>query len=530
MALPALSLFHDQIDFGNSVLQQFNACPICHLPLIFSNDSSNTIRTLDSLWMGISSTFKQNIVQNSNLYGSYTAKKSNAEKCHYVSKTMIPEITRSFLYESPVIGGTMYPERIYYLNPDTRRLQNGKPFEYNFRTLIATLNIRRLNRAITMFNMTASQFFLGCRDCNAVHTAHHQVRHITIQHYNLQQPYTNTPSCVNMYSLIFDCMAEHDGGENRIVVDEWKAQTWLIQVWMYYCTIMFFAQNEAAQNRSKLHATYVAVPNVYYFHYAHRDVGLCDFYMSQLLCVSLYCNHDIEYNYMYLHQNFFARLPLWAKANQKFLTPIHSYNSLWRMVMGCDETVNQIFPVCTDLAWDLQATHYQTAADKYWLHNTRKIDICRKVTVFSNTWIKIIGDILTNFSTTQDIQVSKTYIDNRYPNDSMEIKSLLDFYYGNCVLNYNNSKRWIGCQTATNESYLTEIARRPTLTTTSTLLRQQGYSKHILYNYVKLSLARHKAVLYMTNELIDNPALSNERRLRNKYDKVVNYVQELISI
>lgn len=530
MALPSLTLFHDQIDFGNSILQQFNACPICHLPLVFSNEASNSNRTLDSLWMGISSTIKSGIVNNSNLYGSYIARKSNAEKCHYVSKTMIPEITRSFLYESPVIGGVLYPERIYYLNPDTVRMAGQKPFQYDFQSLIPALNIRRLNRAITMFNMTATQFFLGCRDCNAVHTAHHQVRYITIQHYNLQPPLNNTPSCVNMYSLIFDCLAEHDGIQNRILITEWKAQTWLIQVWMYYCTIMFFAQNEAAQNRTKLHANYRFYPNVYYFHYAHRDMGLCDFYMSQLLCVSLYCNYDIEYNYLYLHQTFFARLPLWAKANQKFRTPLHSYNSLWRMVMGCDETSNQTFPICIDLAWDQQANHYQQGPDKYWLHNSRKTTICRKVEIFSNTWIKIIGDMMTNFSTTQDLQSSKTYIDNKYPQDNAEIKSLLDFYHENCVRHYTNSKRWIGCQTPANNSFLVEMARAPTLTTTSRLLRSEGYNKHIFYNFVKLAVARHRAVLYMTNELVDDPNAAPERRLRNKYDKVVNYVHEIISI
>lgn len=530
MSLPFHQTFHDKIDFCNAILQQKNMCPICHLPLIFSNSQNLPARGLDDLWVNISKTMKEGINQNTNHYGMYNTK-SNVEKCHYVSKTMIPEVTRSFLYEPPAIGGEMYPEKIYYLNFNNNRLANDKPFSYDFRALLYHVSQRKVNRAIGFFNISATRFFYGCRDCNAIHTGHHQVRNVTIDSYNLiAQNLRNTPSCCNMYTLIFDCMAECDGQSNRILVDRFVCSTWLIRVWVYYCTIMFFAQNEAAYNRSKLHVDYRARPKIYYFHYAHRDIGICDFYMSQIICAFLFSNFDVEFDFLYLHQNFFSILPLWAERNQKFITPLHNYHSLWRMVMGCDETANVVFPVCTDLAFAPGSSKYQQGNNMYWLHSSEKQNICRKIATFASTWVDIIGNVMEIYSSTQDINATNAEIDNRYPADNTVIKDLFQFYYDNCVLFFAKSKTMVGFRDQNNQTYLNIVAAHPDLHSIHDLFRAQNLPKIMFYNYVKLSLPRHRAVLFLYDHVLDDPNQPVETKILKKYTDIRNFVLELITI
>ena len=531
MALPNYTLFHDKFDFVNSVLQQTNMCPICHLPLVFDR-MSDTAKTMDNIWCNIVKTMKNGVSKNSNFYG-YIGNKTNTEKCHFVSKTMVMEVQKTPLYESPAVGGVIYPDKNLYLKPELLRSSNEKLFDYDFMNLFYNVNDIKIKRALSFFNMSATKFFYGCKDCNAVHTAFYQVRAITISHYLLHPPLDNTPSCVNMYTLLFDCMAECDNRSNRIVANADACQTWLLRVWIYYCTIMFYAQNEAAHNRSKLHVDYRKKKKIYFFHYAPRDMGLCDYYMSQILCGFLYANFYIEYDYLTLHQFFFCRLAFWAEKENLFQTVKFNYRALWRMVMGCDETSADPLPICTDLATNASNTlSYQQAQNEYWLHPNQKPNICTKIQRFVSTWIDVIGNVMQTYSQLQDVGATEAAIDTLYPTQNQIVKNLFQFYYNHCVVYYAKRKNMIGFSDAVaNTRYFDLFALHPKISTIKTMFHDQMYNQSIWYNYMRIALPRHRAVLHLFNHVADDPNNNDaSSQILTKYNRIQNLTLELITI
>ena len=450
--LPDLKDWTSCYDYVHTVIKQMNSCPICHLPLIYNEpvylpdiDPPKFEEKSDYYWARIQQIMKEGAqIQNeSYLFGQQRKPgdkgllKTNGEKCHYVSKTMVPEISRPRLYETPAVIGLMRPEPQYYIAPPRRRIRNQhKLFDYNMAQLFPHgIAPHRLSRAGNFFQMSGTKYFLGCSDCNQCHTGHHQLSLIMDEAYKFNQTRTGMPKPANMYNMytaMFDSMANYTEPFGINVTEE-RCNTWQIELWIHYCSIMFLAQHASEQNRKKYTKWGVYT---YAFHYAHRDMGLCDFYMSQILAAILYCNYDIDVDFTWLHQSFLSNLALWAERNHLFISPKQSTHCLWRLVMGNKDT-NQIFPVYTDVAYGPNKNHYnKDHTDLYWLHVDNPCTvgnlISKKITEFCETWLKYIGMVIdvgnaragkTGYPATSNLDVSQFS-----PREQDIMKKLLEFY------------------------------------------------------------------------------------------------------
>jgi hypothetical protein len=337
MAFPRLTSGVSKLDFVDTLLRQKNACPICGMPLVWNENSDDEPNHYsDNVWGNIRRKMQEGwgisgrSAMPSDVFGVETGNRPNVQYCHYVASTYMPEITRPKLYQGTTLSN-MLREGKYYLHKDVARQPLHCLFEWEMNRLIQSTPQdmdRRLARFHSFFSVTGINFFLGCSDCNKMHTGHQSVTDMVNEMYPGTQ---NDVGVYNMYTLVYDSMS---GGQNFIGIDDIRAKTWHVELWITYCAIMFLAQNR----RSRLST----VDDPWYrMHYAPRDMGICDFYMSQILCALLYINYDIEVDFIWLHQNFMARLPQWARDVGKradgsplFVTPKPSYLSLWRMVMG----------------------------------------------------------------------------------------------------------------------------------------------------------------------------------------------------
>lgn len=382
-------------DWIRTLMKQGNSCPICHLPLMYDwpiNHRGRFEADTDYYWNITQQAMKKDEDNNTNLFGTYPDI-VNAEKCHYVASTYIPEITRPMLYETPALAGYLVPDDGFYLFPDRR---HERVVQYDIHALIPRKTpARRLLRVNDFLSITGTRWFLGCKDCNVSHTGNHQVALMVNEMYGAPfQPNDDAiTSVASVYTLMFDCM---NNGDNMIQVDETRCDTWQIELWINYCLIMFLAQNKSNQNRIKFKEEKLSSWK-YVFHYAHRDVGLCDFYMSQILAAILYARNDINCDFIWLHQNFLAILPIWAKRKGLFHGPENSYCSLWRLVMS-EKTQDKFLPRAKDLAYDSGDSYNDLKENVYWYNvsNVRVAagNVMDKIIEFTKTWLGPIGDAI----------------------------------------------------------------------------------------------------------------------------------------
>lgn len=491
MAYPVLEGWTDNFDFVNTIILQRNSCPICHLPLLYSapyikaldQTQSRWKRALayaspnqwrkdaDYYWAHIQYLMKSGVENESNLYGIRLDKKeeTNAQRCHYVSSTMVPELTRPVFYETPAVTCDMSPENGYYLKPNQPRTEAmHRLFNYDMQILFPNpIPPYRLARLSNFLSMTGTKWFLGCKDCNAMHTGHTQLRNIvkSVHAFQWAEAEEGTSNMHNMYTLLFDCMAEYNvPGPPHIVVDEYRAATWQVELWINYCSIMFMAQHASNVNREKLKTM---GPNNYAFHYAHRDMGLCDFYMSQILAAILYCNHDIDVDFIWLHQNFLCQLAIWARKNNLFDEPTLSSHCLWRLVMGNPEVNVDVFPVYTDVAnlTDPADPTKVTYADnhKYWWDDPNYANfgrtVTQKVTEFSQTWLKYIGMVISTGNQRYGIP-TKGYDDTHFSaRDNALLDDLFAFFNMRCELKFYKDIRCFSNQVKTIDGHTDAICR-----------------------------------------------------------------------
>lgn len=382
-------------DWLRTLLKQGNSCPICHLPLMYEwpLEKGGTLQAdTDYHWNLTQQAMKKDESNNTYLFGTYPDT-LNADKCHYVASTYIPEITRPMLYETPACVGNLLPDNGFYLFPDKI---HPPVVKWMIRSLIPPKTpARRLLRVNDFLSITGTRWFLGCKDCNMSHTGHHQVALMVSELYNIPFiPDNDTvKSVASVYTLMFDCMTS---GQNTIIVDEARCDTWQIELWINYCLIMFLAQNKSSENKTKFVDQKLTAWN-YIFHYAHRDMGLCDFYMSQILAAILYARNDINHDFIWLHQNFLVILPIWARKNGLYECPESSYNSLWRLVLS-DKNQDNYLPVAKELA-SANGTAYNDIDDNLYWYNVRDVrsaanKIMEKIIHFTETWLKPIGDAI----------------------------------------------------------------------------------------------------------------------------------------
>ena len=166
--------FAFQHDYANTIIRQRNACPICHLPLCYG--LGGDIQNSDSLWNDIQEIMKINVPNNTLLFGKESTA-VNAEVCHLVATTMIAEISKPLLYQTPVCTQPSFqPENGMYLYPAIQR--NRRLFSWDLRALFADPSIFRIARASEYLSLNGVNYFVACADCNMSHTGNHQIQSI----------------------------------------------------------------------------------------------------------------------------------------------------------------------------------------------------------------------------------------------------------------------------------------------------------------------------------------------------------------
>jgi hypothetical protein len=190
-----------------------------------------------------------------------------------------------------------------------------------------------------------------------------------------------------MYTMMFDNMADMTSPIPTITVDNDRIKNWQMELWLNYCMIMFLAQHHKSELSSK---QYKMGKHMYRFTYAHRDMGMCDFYMNQMLSLILYFNFDIDVDFIWLHQNFLVHIPKWAIANDLFVVNPgvrHDYDCMWRLVLGATSD-NVEFCVRTDII------------DEYWYDERnfmiKSENIIERITQFTATWLLPIGRVISS--------------------------------------------------------------------------------------------------------------------------------------
>jgi hypothetical protein len=376
--------FAFQHDYANTIIRQRNACPICHLPLCYG--LGGDIQNSDSLWNDIQEIMKINVPNNTLLFGKESTA-VNAEVCHLVATTMIAEISKPLLYQTPVCTQPSFqPENGMYLYPAIQRTR--RLFSWNLRALFADPSIFRIARASEYLSLNGVNYFVACADCNMSHTGNHQIQSMISIMFNRHQAAHADIFC--MYTLMFDCMADtfNVGNLPTINITAERAKTWQLELWLNYCTLMLMAQMHKHELSTK--NGYMGDAK-YRFLHAHRDMGMCDFYMNQILCLILYVRFDIEMDFIWLHQNFMVFIPEWAKASGHYRTNIavpgggqqnNDYSCMWRWVLGTPVN-NSVRGVRVDLS------------DPYWYvsrdFNAMGTFIVDRVTDFAAKWLYPIG-------------------------------------------------------------------------------------------------------------------------------------------
>jgi hypothetical protein len=177
---------------------------------------------------------------------------------------------------------------------------------------------------------------MACKDCNLSHTGDTELRTVFkgitggIANDHISEVYI-------MYTMLFDCMADPASLgpatpiTPTITYTNLRTMKWQLELWMNNCSIMFLAQHARSINMASRHAT---TQYLRMLHMAHKDMGLCDFYMSKMLAALLFVMVPIQVDFIWLHQNFLSLLALWARHEGVYRTTNIDYHCLWRWVMG----------------------------------------------------------------------------------------------------------------------------------------------------------------------------------------------------
>lgn len=389
-----------QYDIANTVIRQRNACPVCHLPLCYGEVNVKAevgviVDDPDCVWSQAQKIMKYHVTYSSNLYGRDPSM-VNAQICHLVGSTMIPEITKPILYQTPTCTEQQFrPEPGLYILPNFVRtaikhklIDWGDTFTnpQSQDSIFFNHNCIRMTRASEYLTLSGVHYFIACADCNMAHTGKYQIRKMMQIQYDDRK--LDEPDAFEIYTMIFDSMADdYTVRPPAIHVTEFRIKMWQLEVWLNYCVLMFIAQHHKQDISSK--ADQLGTDR-YRFTYAHRDMGMCDFYMNQILGLILYVNYDIDIDFISLHQNFLVYLPMWAKSKGKFAhdpaerptDPRHDYNCMWRWVLGREQS-QDYFATRTDLI------------DKYWYEDpnikNKSDHIVKQIKQFAQSWLKPIG-------------------------------------------------------------------------------------------------------------------------------------------
>lgn len=401
----------DYVDYVSTVLKQQNSCPICHLPLVYCYPRSvgRVFPTAqpgkDLYWLQIQATMRStavpgvNIPNSSFLYGT-APNVVNGEYCHYVADTYFPTFHVPLLLQVPAHSRVLYPEPGVYLFPETPRVpEQHRVFRHDLRALLPRgIAKHRMARLENMLSMNGTRYFLACKDCNRSHTSDDQVNFMVNKIYpNAGRDGRNPshPNNCNMYTLMFDSLAEFSpDGRACILFTKRRRRTWQLEVWLTYCTILFVAQHAKEANNAK----YLKQSMAYHsFHYGHRDMGICDFYMSQILCALLYAKYDIDVDFITLHQRFMVQLPMWARNHGKFITPQKSFRCIWKFVAG-DYHDDGLASVVNDTATDVGREYYRVGSNCYWkpMEGVKAVTsfFIQKITIFNDQWLRVIGSVI----------------------------------------------------------------------------------------------------------------------------------------
>jgi hypothetical protein len=368
---------------------------VCHLPLCYGVPGAAQ-GSPDYTWAQLQKVMKEAIPSNANYWGKQPTK-VNAEICHLVGTTMIPEITKPRLYQTPVfLDATFPPESGLYMYINDRRKRQHKLFQWDFDRLFPHRSTTRLLRAQNYLSLRGVNYFVACADCNMAHTGQHQLQAMFKRQYNKTDVRTKVEDVYAMYTMMFDCMADNFSTvPPTIDITARRQEFWQLELWLNYCTLMFMAQQHKEAVNTTKRLLGMDEPT-YRFLHAHRDMGMCDFYMNQILAVILYVNYDIDVDFVGLHQNFLCMLPHIIHDHNKFETADIDYRCTWRWVMG-DPKAALVFAARKDL--NAENRRYHPSVDHvYWLsdsdlRNTAKL-IQTKVMEFAESWLIPLGRII----------------------------------------------------------------------------------------------------------------------------------------
>lgn len=529
-----------------TLVRQCNSCPVCHLPLMYNfpvSDGHGAFeQNSDYWWYWMQTEMKSNISFNSSLFGTY-ANSCNIERCHYIAACMVPEITRPALFETPAVTGIFEPEDGMYLQPKMRRQESmHRLFRIDMKSLfprgIPTYRLMRLNNFLSTMG---TRWFLACKDCNGSHTSDNQLKAMVTQLYNLRQgrgEKVEPRSIYAMYTLVFDCMANYaDTTFPHILVDQERCKYWQIELWLTICTIMFIAQHVKQRTNTKYNNMNLWK---YTFHHAHRDMGLCDFYMSQILAIMLYGNNDIDVDFIWLHQKFLCTLPIWAQEEQLFITPVNSYRCLWRMVLGGSSDSSPWLPVMQDMGMSTENSTYSNIShEPYWINNQTSVaelgnHIGQRIHDFAKRWLEPIGKTIDARHRRYD---DRAHIDlSDYPMPGRlahPLISLKDRFEESCGVSLYRTLKTFHLQAVTldRDTFVTELlAEHQSLHMVEAMFHSQFpiHYKFLLYhNFVCLAFHRMRVAYKITtlNTMAPSPDL---RTIPTKWNRMTQYLQALL--
>ena len=171
--------FSRRYDIANTIIRQKNLCPICHLPLCYGVPDPSRQGFVDYKWAQLQQLMKSLNSTNSMVFGTDPTV-VNAQVCHLVGATMVMEITRPKLFQTPVyVDRDFRPENGLYMYPnETRTEPHNKLMTWNLDELLKHQLPRRLVHASEMLSVQGINYFMACSQCNNAHTGHHQLKYM----------------------------------------------------------------------------------------------------------------------------------------------------------------------------------------------------------------------------------------------------------------------------------------------------------------------------------------------------------------
>lgn len=374
----------ERFDRAQAIIKQRNLCLICHLPLCYGSfhDGANIqYDTLDYKWYVVQYYWKTMKLRNdpnhpniwnTNAYGTdYT--QCNAERCHLINSSLILEIEKSDIFVTPSLGTQhMRPDLSLWVGVVTPPRFQWKMTRAQLDIFTWSYDSARVSRLSDMFTCSGVNYFMACKDCNSKHTGDASLRHIYEDYYMVRHhARRNVLDAQKVYTIMFNLFSEND--ENIILLDGARIRNWHFECWFNYSILMFLCQQqrsvEVIDNRQE-----------YFFFNAHRDIGLADFYMGQIIASILYYNFDIPCSFPFLYQTCLSMWANWA-VRQNY-NEGNETKSLWRWVFGTpvDNTV-----MC----------NYVVVDDQEIWTNTAEQAIINKLLIFTERWIKPLGHVLS---------------------------------------------------------------------------------------------------------------------------------------